>query len=385
MDCDSANQWDRFRELMPVAKKWAYLDHSAVGPLPSPTRDAMAHWLADATENGDVNWLDWFRQVSQLRTRAAAMINADESEIALIPSTTTGINFVAEGYPWVDGDNVVIPGNEFPSNLFPWMHLQDRGVEVRQVAVDGGRVDPNRIDEACDERTRIVAVSWVGFATGWRIDVDQVCEIAHRHGALVMLDAIQGLGVYALDVQSTPVDFVSADGHKWMLAPEGAGVCYIRREHLDRLRPVGVGWNSVKSSFDFSNPTFELRDSAARYEGGTLNSAGFIGMSQSIQLLMDSGTGPDKSSVGDRVIAIASYAIEQLKASGFEVISPREPGHESGIVTFACADHDPEAVRTRCLENGIVLSCRGGGIRISPHAYVNHDDIDRLIDTLRRM
>lgn len=385
MDCDSENQWERFRTLMPVAKKWAYLDHSAVGPLPAPTMDAMAAWLADATENGDVNWLDWSRQVSQLRTRAAAMINADESEIALIPSTTTGINFVAEGYPWKDGDNIVIPGNEFPSNLFPWMHLQDRGVEVRQVAVDDGRIDPNRIDEACDDRTRIVAVSWVGFTTGWRIDVDQICEIAHRHGALVMLDAIQGLGVYPLDVQRTPVDFVSADGHKWMLGPEGAGIFYIRRENLERLRPVGVGWNSVKSSFDFAQPKFELRDSAARYEGGTLNSSGFIGMSESVQLLMDSGTGAEKSAVGDRVIAIADYAVEKLGEIGFEVISPRAPGHESGIVTFACAGHVPEVVRTRCRENGIVLSCRGGGIRISPHAYVNHDDIDRLIDTLRRM
>ena len=193
-----ANNGLRFCESMgPVPRAHAGREEVGVsrpfrvGPLPAPTRDAMAQWLVDATENGDVNWLDWFRQVSQLRTRAAAMINADESEIALIPSTTTGINFVAEGYPWVDGDNVVIPGNEFPSNLFPWMHLQDRGVEVRQVAVEGGRVDPNLIDEACDERTRIVAVSWVGFATGWRIDVDQVCEIAHRNGALVMLDAIQ--------------------------------------------------------------------------------------------------------------------------------------------------------------------------------------------------
>jgi selenocysteine lyase/cysteine desulfurase len=289
---------------------------------------------------------------------------------------------VAEGYPWEPGDNIVTLANEFPSNLFPWLNQQSRGVEVRQVPVQDGRVDPNRISEACDQRTRVVAISWVGYASGWRIDVDQICEIAHRHGALLMLDAIQGLGVFPIDVKQTPVDVLAADGHKWMLGPEGAGICFIRKEHLATLRPIGVGWNSVQSSFNYSQPEFKLRDAAARYEGGTQNMSGMMGLSESIDLLMQYGTKPDHSAVGDRVIEISEFACNQLSQIGCQILSPRESGHESGIVTFQFRDHEPDIIRAACRKNGVVVSCRGGGIRLSPHAYVNESDIDRLLGTL---
>ena len=247
---DVATMKSEFRSQMPVVENWAYMDHAAVGPLPAVTRDAIADWLQTATLHGDVHWMSWYEKVESLRTLAAKMVHAQDQEIALIPSTTSGINIVADGFPWERGDNVVTLANEFPSNLFPWLNQQSRGVETRLVPVDHGIVDLDRLDRMCDDRTRLVSASWVGYATGYRIDLRQAVEIAHRHGALFFLDAIQGLGVFPLDVKATGIDFFSADGHKWMLGPEGAGLFYSRQEHLSRLKPLGVGWKSVKTRFN---------------------------------------------------------------------------------------------------------------------------------------
>ena len=144
---------------------------------------------------------------------------------------------------------------------------------------------PNRIADACDDRTRIVSASWVGYASGARLDPAEISKVAHDAGALFFLDAIQGLGVFPLDVEETGIDFLAADGHKWMIGPEGAGVFYSRQEHLQMLRPMNVGWNSVKQGNDFSNVDLKVRDAARRYEGGTQNMAGFIGLGASLELL----------------------------------------------------------------------------------------------------
>ena len=378
----SEPDWSRFRELMPVARKWAYFDHAAVAPLPEPAREAILHWVRQAAEEGDTVWPEWSRRVEDVRTLAAQLIAAEPGEIALVPNTTTGISLVAEGFAWQPGDNVVTLANEFPSNLYPWMNLASRGVETRRVSVDGGTVDLNRLAAACDERTRMVSVSWVGYATGWRIDVDELVRVAHDRGALVFLDAIQGLGVFPLDVSRTRVDFLAADGHKWLLGPEGAGLLFVRREHLDRLRPLGVGWHSVVHSHDFAHIELNLRPDAARYEGGTQNMAGFLGLGGSLQLLASFGVSPTASPVADRVLAIAAHARQRLTEIGATIVSPADPRHVSGIVSFQWPGRDLTIERRRCLDAGVVLSCRGGNLRISPHAYNNEDDIDRLIRVL---
>jgi selenocysteine lyase/cysteine desulfurase len=289
---------------------------------------------------------------------------------------------VAEGFPWEAGDNVVTLANEFPSNLYPWMNLQTCGVETRRVPVVGGEVDLDRVADACDQRTQIVSVSWVGYATGWRIDVDQVVRLAHDHGALLFLDAIQGLGVFPLDVRRTPVDFLAADGHKWMLGPEGAGLFYMRREHLDLLRPMGIGWNSVVEAHDFGRIKLDIRREAARYEGGSPNTAGVIGLGASLELLTRFGVSPVRSAVAGRVLEIADMACRRLDQIGATVVRSHARDNRSGIVSFALPGRDPADVRMQCREAGVAVSCRDGRVRISPHAYVNEEDIERLISAL---
>jgi len=307
------------------------------------------------------------------------MIGAETAEIALVPNTTAGINLVAEGFPWRPGDNVVTRADEFPSNQYPWLHLADRGVEVRRLPTDDGRLDLDRLADACDDRTRIVTLSWVSFSNGFRHDLDRIAQIVHDRGALLFVDAIQGLGVFPLDVSRTPVDFLSADGHKWLLGPEGAGIFYVRREHLDLLRPIGVGWNSVVGARDFGHIELAFKDTAARYEGGSPNTAGMIGLGASLELLNDLGI----EAISRRLLELTDTACRRLEQIGAVIHGRRTAGHESGIVVFEFPGRDPEALRRKCLDESVVLSCRGGRLRISPHAYNDASDLDRLIDALK--
>jgi selenocysteine lyase/cysteine desulfurase len=372
--------WEDFRRQMPAADEWAYFDHAAVAPIPKPTADAIVRWADEAANFGGAIWPRWKAARESLRSQAAELVGAEPDEIALVRSTTEGINLVAEGFPWQAGDNVVTLADEFPSNLYPWMNQARRGVETRRLATDDGRVDLNRLSEVCDARTRIVSISWIGYASGWRNDLAAVAEIAHRRGALFFLDAIQGLGAFPFDVRRTPVDFFAADGHKWLLGPEGAGLFFIRREHLERIHPIGVGWNSVAQASDFSHIELKFKDSAARFEGGSSNMVGFAGLRASLELLMSL----DIAAIGERILAMTDFACSRLSEAGAKISSHRDnPDHSSGIVLFEWPGRDPQSVRRQLLDRKVLISCRAGKLRISPHAYCNESDIERLVAGLK--
>ncbi|MCA9223945.1 MAG: aminotransferase class V-fold PLP-dependent enzyme [Planctomycetales bacterium] len=378
------HDWEEFRREMPVAQKWAYFDHAAVAPLSQPARNAIERWLAQATEEGDTVWPEWSKQVERTRRNFALALGARPEEIAFIPNTTTGIGLVAEGFRWNAGDNIVTLENEFPSNMYPWLNLQRRDVETRMAPVEpDGRVDMKKLLATCDEHTRIIAISWVGYASGWRVNLNEIVDLAHRRGILVFVDAIQGLGVFPLDVAKTKVDFLAADGHKWLLGPEGAGVLYIRREHLERLDPLMIGWNSVMQQQDFSRIELTLRGEAARYEGGSQNMAGVAALGASAEMLIRYGWGKSISAIGQRVMLVTDSACLQLEHLGAKIITNRDGDHRSGIVLFELPGKDPQAVRRHCLQNNVALSCRAGRLRIAAHAYNDLQDLDRLIEALR--
>ena len=375
---------EKLRAAMPSAAKCAYFDHAAMSPLPRPTADAVQKWLQEAVEIGGPIWGEWVKSVELVRAAAAQMIGSRSDEIALVPNTTAGISLVAEGLDWREGDNVVTFADEFPSNVYPWMNLASRGVETRRVPTDiSGRPDLELLADAVDARTRIVTISWVGFATGYRHDVRRIAEIAHEKGALLFVDGIQALGVFPIDVNEFGVDFMAADSHKWLLGPEGAGFAYIRRGHLDKLRPIGPGWHSVNPAQEFTQLELNLRPGAARYEGGSQNNAGMLAFGASLKLLNDLGI----PNIAAAVLDISDRACERLAKIGAKIVSDRRLDHRdgqqrSGIVSFDLPGRDLLALKRHAQQQGVIFGRRAGRLRVSPHAYNNEADLDKLVEAL---
>ena len=369
----------RLREQMPVSQKWAYFDHAAVAPITAPGAAAMHQCVEQSLLEGDTAWPEWGRKLREVRQSAASLINADPEEIVLAPNTTAGINYVAEGLDWRTGDNVVTLADEYPSNLYPWLQQADRGVETRMVPTSDGRVDFDQLADYCDERTRVITVSWVAFSNGCRRDLKAIGEIARRCGALFFVDAIQGLGPFPLDVRELQIDFLAADGHKWMLGHEGAGMAFIRRDRLPLLRATSVGAHSVVQENDYTRIELKLKKTAARYEGGSINVPGMLGWGASIQLLQEIGV----ENIAAAVLDITDHLCERLKEMGLRIVTPREGEERSGIVSFEFPADDVVDVRRHCLQQGVALATRAGRIRVSPHGYNTREDVDRLMEALQ--
>lgn len=376
--------WSWWRDQMPVTRQWAYFDHAAVAPLSAPAADTLNHYTDVAATSGDVKWPEWSAKVESLRSLTAELIHCEKDEVALIPNTTAGINFVAGGYPWRSGDNVILPEGEFPSNHYPWLNLATRGVEVKIVPRRGGRVEVDDLISAIDERTKLISASWVGYASGFRIDLPQLVQRAHGRGVLVFVDAIQGMGMYPLDLRTCDVDFLSADGHKWMLGPEGAGVAVIRRRHLSLLRSENVGWASVQNAHLFAAGELKLRDDAARFETGSANMPGLMAFAASLEMFVEVARRHGDDAIGQRVLERETKLRRLIEERGGTLLFENSPApmHGSGIVTFTLQDESPVDFRSRAVQSGVVVSCRGGGVRASVHVYNDDADLLRLADLI---
>lgn len=387
------NPWLWWRSQMPVTQKWAYLDHAAVGPLSRPAADAMRRYATQAEEQGDAVWPDWHAAGETLRKGFAELLSSKPENICFVPNTSTGINLVAEGFPWRPGDNVVIPAGEFPSNLFPWQNQAERGVEVRVVPTVDGCVELDELFRRVDQSTRIIAASWVGYATGFRLDLAELVRRAHEQGVLVFLDAIQGLGVHDLNLENIDVDFLAADGHKWLLGPEGLGIAMIQSRHLETLRCTNVGWNSARDTYNFSHPKMELRTNAARFEPGSANMAGFAALGGSLELILQIRREHGPDAIQNRILMLAESLCEKLESIGIQPARPNssptsagglgQTDQYSGIVAFAVPGCSPAKVREHAIQAGCVTSCRGVGVRVGIHAYNNETDLNCLVESVK--
>jgi selenocysteine lyase/cysteine desulfurase len=370
--------WQALRHEFPVTRRWAYFDHAAVAPISLRAQQALAAWAADLVENGDVHDPSWVRRVEDVRRLAGRLLGAEPEDVAFIKNTSEGIGIVAEGFPWRGGDNVVTAAEEYPANLYPWMNLADRGVELRTVPSRDGRIEIDDLRAAIDSRTRIVTLSYVEYASGFRNDLAAVGALCRERGAYLFVDAIQGLGVLPLEVRRLPVDFLASDGHKWLLGPEGAGLFYIRRDLVDMLHAVGVGWNSVVNSRDFARRNFQLKPNAGRWESGSLNVAGITALGASLELLLEIGI----ETIAERVLALTDTLCERAARAGLEVYSSQRPGDRSSIVSLIVPGSDGAELVRRCRSEGIVINRRAGRLRISPHCYNSEEEIDRLLRLL---
>jgi len=334
--------------------------------------------LYQVRDEGAFRLRQWQEVGEETRGRFARMIGASPDEVAFIKSTSEGLSFVAAGFPWKEGDNLVTANVEFPSNVYPWMRLASRSVEVRMVPAREGRVRKEDLFAACDGKTRLVALSSVEFANGHRNDLPGIGEFCQKKGIFFCVDAIQSLGVLPVDVRSYGIDSLSADGHKWLLSPEGIGGFYISRDVMEMVEPVVLGWHSVRNRFDFENYDFSLSPDARRFEPGSSNTVGLAAFNASLDLLLSIGV----DRVWERVRRLTEGAIETALRRGYEILSPRNPENRSGIVTFKVPGADPHGLWKALLARNVVCSARSGGIRVSPHFYNTPDEIARFFEIL---
>lgn len=368
----------QLREQFPITEKYNFLNHAAVAPLSRPGADGVRwyvdHLLANATVDGA-----FYERAERVRTLAADLVNATPDEVTFVKNTTEGIGWVANGLSYRAGDNVVITGVEFPANVYPWMALKEHGVECRMVPEGDGRFPLERLAGYIDHRTRVVSISAIQFATGFRADLAALGRYCRERKVLFCVDAIQMLGAFPMDVKAMSIDFLSADGHKWLCCPEGLGIFYIRRELIDRLRPLMAGWYCMKNAMDFGNYQFEFLDSARKFDTGSYNLAGIYALGGSMKLLMDVGI----DAIAKRILLLTDRLVEKLSAKGYRVISSRQPGEASGIVNFVSDVHDHQQIQTRLQkEHRLIIACREGRLRASPHVYNTEEEIDQLVELL---
>jgi selenocysteine lyase/cysteine desulfurase len=376
-------------EAFPVLRRWNFLNHGGVTAIPRISAEAIQRYAEQAVSDVYIG-TGWYAGIEKLRDLCAAIINSHRDEIALVKNTGEGLSIVANGIDWQPGDVIVTTAIEYPSNIYPWMEVCRRhGCELKMVPeeanVDGSRSVPIEpiLEAAADPRCRMVTISHVEFASGQRHDVARIGQFCRDRGILFCVDAIQSIGVLPADVRAMNIDYLSADGHKWMLGPEGAGFFYCRRELLDQTRPLSIGWSSVVDAQNYGDYNFTLRPDAARFECGTPNVPGLLGLKASLELLQSVGI----EKIAARVKVLTDRLTEKLPRKGYQVISPR--GDEnwgeswSGIVSFVSPEHDHKRIQEMLrTEKKIEIAFREKRLRASPHFYNTDEQIDQLVEAL---
>jgi selenocysteine lyase/cysteine desulfurase len=339
----------------------------------------METFVRDQRDFGALHWKDWYAEYVHLRTAAAKLIGAEASEIAILKNTSEGLSFVAEGFRWMRGDNVVTTDIEFPSNSTPWRKLDRRGVDVRFVQSHDGAFTVDDVERCIDARTRIVTVSAVYFHNGFVADLDAIGELCARRNVLFCVDAIQAVGVLPIDVRRSKIAFLAADGHKWMCGSEGAAIFFVAAEHRDKLEVLEHGWTNIERKGKFIDCPIELMPDARRFEAGSLNTSGIYGLRAAIDLLLEIGM----VDISEETTRIAALLADRLDEIGWRIATPRPI--RSGIVGAIPPSNETSLLKWHRLleENGVVCAPREGMLRFSPHFYNVESEIDRVIDVLR--
>lgn len=353
-----------------------YLNHAAIAPWPRRTAEAVARFAQDNVRLGAREYPAWLATERRLRERLARLLNAPTiGDIALVGNTSQALSLVAFGLDWRPGDQVVISDEEFPSNRVVWQALADRGVEVVEASL--AVADPEAaLIAACGPRTRLLSVSAVQFASGLRLDLARLGAACRQRGVLFCVDAIQQVGALPFDVQHYQCDFAMADGHKWMLGPEGLGVFYCRSELRRQLTLHAYGWHMLERLGDFERRQWQPARSARRFECGSPNMLGACALEASLSLLED---------VGMTVVAEQlEQRIEQLYRGltaipGAQLHSPGDPSRRAGIVSFSLDGHANADIYRALSNNGVICAVRGPGVRFSPHFYTDHRLIDEVL------
>ena len=376
---------DLVRKLRDTEFPWTaattYLNNASIGPIPERTRLALEAFNARRTAPHLLPDRELQAGLADARAACARLIGADAGEIALTPNTTTGVNVAARALPLERGDVVLLSDREFPANVYPWLALRDAGVatEIAPVTSCGFPDEDFLVERCADPRVRVLAVSQVQFANGFRADLARLSEACRRTDTWLVVDAIQGLGAAPLDVREVAVDVLATGGQKWLLSPWGTGFCYVRGELIERMDPVTVGWMAYEGTDDFTNLcnySDTLRADARRFEVGTIAFQDQVGLTTSLGLLAELNV----ESIYRHVLSLHEPVMAWARARGVRITSPCDDTHRSAILCIA--PNDAREAHRRLKQAGVVCALREGSIRLSPHCYNTIEEMERVVEVL---
>ncbi|MBL7959968.1 aminotransferase class V-fold PLP-dependent enzyme [bacterium] len=369
----SAEKW---RKLFPVTDHSIYVNHAACSPVSTRVRTRIEKLLEDSSTTAVDNFPKWLEMRENLRELAAKLINAKPSQVAFVKNTSEGLNILASGLTWKQGDRVLLADCEFPSNVYPFLNLKKYGVEIDFVKNKNGFLDTTDFERMLTPQTRLLSVSFVEFVNGFKNDLKTLGELCRSRGIIFCVDSIQGLGAVPLDVEKFQIDYLANGGHKWLMGPAGIGLIYVRDHLFDKIKPQHVGWLSVKDAWNFFDYELDLLDDAKRFETATENWLGVYGLQASLELLLEVGI----DNIYRHLMNLTGMLAEGLRQNGLIIASSQEPIHRSGIISFRSGS----AERTKnifeyLIKNHIISSFREGVIRISPHFYNTEDEMREII------
>lgn len=367
----------QIRSQFPYLDRCVFLNHAGVSPLPSSVAYAMRSYLDDIEHHATAHEKQWWKREDDLRDYLAQLLNCDRSEIAITKNTSEGISFIANGIAWKPQDNVIISNVEFPANVYPWLALERKGVEIRFVSErEDGRITLEDVTALVDAGTRVIALSLVEYASGFRIPAEEIGEFCRSRGILFVLDVFQAAGALDVDVKDLRADAIACAFHKWLMGPEGIGFLYIRKDVMASIDVLEWGWKSVTvpyTSFDYK---LEPKLDASRYECGTLNTCGIYGAAAALELCLQAGI----DNVESRIIELTDWLCDELSKRRCKVLSPRASGEKSGIVSFVHPSKPASQIVRELAERNVIAVERAGRVRVAPHYYNTYEDLVQLLD-----
>jgi len=363
-------QVKHYRGLFPIVNDFIYLNHAGVAPVSTRVCDKVADFMRRAAHKAYADYENWMQEVEMVRTLAASLINSEPQEVAFIKNTSHGISLIAQGIEWKQGDNILIFEKDFPSNVYSWLDLRRQGVDVRQAPLKDGSIDIKEIERLIDNNTRLLSVSSVQFTNGYRADLAAVGSLCRKHNIYFCVDAIQSLGVVPMDVKKFGIDFLAADGHKWLLSPEGTGIFYCSDRVVSEIHPTLLGWKSMVDENEHEVIKFNLKPSALKFEEATFNVLGILALGAGLELLLEVGI----ENVLERIHFLGDTIMDEAKKRDYVLKTPLSREQRAGIVSFS-GDFDPVKLKDVLASKNVIVNVRAGALRVAPHFYNTQDEI----------
>ncbi|MBD3376601.1 aminotransferase class V-fold PLP-dependent enzyme [candidate division KSB1 bacterium] len=368
---------ESYRSLFPITRSHTYLNHAAIAPLCESMSSTIDEYQHDM-QAGELSVHKWIDNCDHVRKSAAQLINALPQHIAFVTNVSTAAMMVAQGITIRNDEHLVVPRNQFPANIYPWTNLKAKNIPVKTPVIPHDASAYDCLDDELNEKTKLLAISFVEYDDGFKWDLHKVGEICRRKNILLFVDAVQGAGALLIDVQKTPVDFMAVSGHKWLMGPTGQGFLYIHPNAYEELYPISLGWLSVEIPFDFDNLHQSLRPGAAALEGGSLNLLGIAILGTALDLLHKVGL----RKIETQILKLTRHLRVQLYEKNYQIVGHNDSEALSGITSFYHANIATHELYEKLTAERIVVSLRKEAIRVSPHFYNTLNDIDDVIQIL---